>query len=128
MLVSIFVFGGVVAKNVDTGLGDRFEQRTSMCVNTWGNLDINPDNPNYEQGKDATPVSNTQVANGLWAIATGGFAGQGLGDGNPNLIPAFQTDMILSSIAEQIGWLGLLFVMMAFSVLLWRVIVIGYQV
>ena len=128
VLVSIFVFGGVVTKNVDTGLGERFEQRTSMCVNTWGNLDINPDNPNYEQGKDATPVSNTQVANGLWAIATGGFAGEGLGNGNPNLIPAFQTDMILSSMAEQIGWLGLLFVMMAFSVLLWRVIVIGYQV
>lgn len=128
VLVSIFVFGGVVAKNVDTGLGERFEQRTSMCVNTWGNLDINPDNPNYEQGKDATPVSNTQVANGLWAIATGGFAGQGFGDGNPNLIPAFQTDMILSSMAEQIGWLGLLFVMVAFSVLLWRVIVIGYRV
>lgn len=128
VLVSIFVFGGVVAKNVDTGLGERFEQRTSMCVNTWGNLDINPDNPNYEQGKDATPVSNTQVANGLWAIATGGFAGQGLGDGNPNLIPAFQTDMILSSMAEQIGWIGLLFVMIAFSVLLWRIIVIGYRV
>ena len=124
VLVSIFVFGGVVAKNVDTGLGERFEQRTSMCVNTWGNLDINPDNPNYEQGKDATPVSNTQVANGLWAIATGGFAGQGLGNGNPNLIPAFQTDMILSSMAEQIGWLGLLFVMMAFSVLLWRMAIV----
>ena len=127
VLVSIFVFGGTVIKNIDTDLGERFEQRTSMCVNTWGDLDIDPDNPSYEHGKDAKPVSNTQVANGLWAIATGGFAGQGLGNGNPNLIPAFQTDMILSSMAEQIGWLGLLLVMVAFTLLLWRIVVIGYK-
>lgn len=127
VLVSIFVFGGAVIKNIDTDLGERFEQRTSMCVNTWGDLDINPDNPSYEHGKNAKPVSNTQVANGLWAIATGGFNGQGLGDGNPNLIPAFQTDMILSSIAEQIGWFGLLLVVVAFTLLLWRIVVIGYK-
>lgn len=126
-LVSIFVFGGTVIKNIDNDLGERFEQRVSMCVNTWGDLDVNPDNPNYEQGKNAKPVSNTQVANGLWGIATGGLAGQGLGDGNPNLIPAFQTDMILSSIAEQIGWFGLLLVVAAFTLLLWRIVVIGYK-
>lgn len=127
VLVSIFVFGGVVIKNIDNDLGERFEQRTSMCVNTWGDLDVNPDNPNYEHGKNAKPVSNTQVANGLWAMATGGFAGQGLGDGNPNLTPAFQTDMIFSSIAEQIGWFGLLLVVAAFTLLLWRIVVIGYK-
>lgn len=128
ILVFIFVFGGVVTKNIDTDLGERFEQRTSMCVNTWGDLDIDEDNPNYKHGENANPVSNTQVANGLWAIATGGMTGQGLGYGNPNLIPAFQTDMILSSMAEQIGWFGLMFVMAAFSILLWRVVVIGYKV
>lgn len=127
VLVSIFVFGGAVIKNIDNDLGERFEQRVSMCVNTWGDLDVNPDNPNYEHGKNAKPVSNIQVANGLWGIATGGLAGQGLGDGNPNLIPAFQTDMILSSIAEQIGWYGLLLVVAAFTLLLWRIVVSGYK-
>lgn len=127
VLVSIFVFGGAVVKNIDNDLGERFEQRVSMCVNTWGDLDVNPDNPNYEHGKNAKPVSNIQVANGLWGIATGGLAGQGLGDGNPNLIPAFQTDMILSSIAEQIGWYGLLLVVAAFTLLLWRIVVSGYK-
>ena len=127
VLMSIFVFGGTVIKNIDNDLGERFEQRVSMCVNTWGDLDVNPDNPNFEHGKNAKPVSNTQVANGLWGIATGGLAGQGLGDGNPNLIPAFQTDMILSSIAEQIGWFGLLLVVAAFTLLLWRIVVIGYK-
>lgn len=128
VLVFMFVFGGVVIKSVNTDLGERFEQRTSMCVNTWGDLDINSDEPNYAHGKEANPVSNTQVANGLWAIATGGLTGQGLGDGNPNLIPAFQTDMILSSMAEQIGWGGLFFVVAALMLLLWRVAKVGYAV
>lgn len=128
MLVFIFVFGGVVIKSVNTDLGERFEQRTSMCVNTWGDLDINSEEPDYEQGKEAKPVSNTQVANGLWAIATGGLTGQGFGDGNPNLIPAFQTDMILSSMAEQIGWIGLALVVTALMLLLWRIVRVGYGV
>ena len=128
VLVFVFVFGGAIAKNVNTDLGERFEQRTSMCVNTWGDLDFNPKDSNYPYGKDAKPVSNTQVANGLWAMATGGLVGQGLGDGNPNLIPAFQTDMILSSIAEQTGWIGLALVIAALMLLLWRTVKVGYAV
>jgi len=126
LLVFMFVFGGDVMKQVpalrDTEAAERFEQRTRMCANTWGDLNID-----HHQDKDE-PVSNTQVANGLWAIATGGVTGQGLGEGNPNLIPAFHTDMILSSIAEQIGWLGLLLVVFVFALLLRRIVVVGYRV
>ncbi|MBR3557513.1 MAG: FtsW/RodA/SpoVE family cell cycle protein [Bacteroidales bacterium] len=132
LLVFMFVFGGDVMKQIpglkDTDLAERFEQRTRMCSNTWGDLDIHLDDPGYEHGKEAEPVSNTQVANGLWAIATGGMTGQGLGDGNPNLIPAFHTDMILSSIGEQMGWIGLLIVVLVFAMLLRRIVVIGYRV
>lgn len=132
VLIAIFVFGGVIAKNIpairDTDLGERFEQRTDMCVNTWGNLDIDLDNPNYKHGKDAKPVSNTQVAHGLWAIASGGLTGRGMGKGNPSLIPAYQTDMILSSMAEQVGWMGLVLVLCVFTVLLGRIVKIGYYV
>lgn len=126
LLVFAFVFGGDIAKQIpvlrDTDTAERFEQRTRMCVNTWGYLDID------HLGKNAEPVSNTQVANGLWAIATGGLWGQGLGNGNANLIPAFHTDMILSSIAEQIGWWGLLVVILVLALLLRRIIIIGYRV
>lgn len=126
LIVFIFIFGGEILtqipafENSDTAI--RFEQRTRMCVNTWGDLDI------LHNGHDAEPVSNTQVANGLWAIATGGMIGQGLGDGNPNLIPAFHTDMILSSIAEQMGWIGLVFVVLVLALLLRRMVVAGYRV
>jgi len=126
LLVFMFVFGGDVMKKIpalsQTDIAERFEQRTRMCTNTWGDLNID-----HHQDKDE-PVSNTQVANGLWAIATGGVTGQGLGEGNPNLIPAFHTDMILSSIAEQIGWMGLLLVVFVFALLLRRIIVVGYRV
>lgn len=128
LLVFMFIFGGDVMKQShisalrDSDTAERFEQRTRMCSNTWGDLNLD-----HHQAKDE-PVSNTQVANGLWAIATGGMTGQGLGDGNPNLIPAFHTDMILSSMAEQIGWWGLALVVFVFALLLRRIIVTGYRV
>lgn len=132
LLVFTFVFGGNIAKKVpilrDTAVAERFDERTNMCTNTWGNLDVRPDEPGYEHGKEAKEVSNTQVANGLWAIATGGMTGQGMGEGNPNLIPAFHTDMILSSMAEQVGWVGLVLVVLVMALLLRRVVVVGYRV
>ena len=128
LLIFAFVFGGQVMQKVGfegSEIAERFEQRTQMCVNTWGDWK-KADGQEYEKAKKAA-VSNTQVANGLWAIATGGFAGQGLGEGNPNLIPAFHTDMILSSIGEETGWIGLLVVVLVLSLLLRRMIVVGYK-
>lgn len=132
MLVFAFVFFGDVAKNVPIPVlqdtAERFEQRVDMCVNTWGDLDVDMDHLDYMHGKDAKPVCNTQVVNGLWAMATGGFIGQGLGNGNPNFIPAFNTDMILPAMAEQIGLFGLVFVVFVFALLLWGIIKIGLNV
>lgn len=130
MMVFLVIFGGEIILHVpgleDNDTAKRFEQRTLMCMNTWGDWE-KADGEDFEEAKMAA-VSNTQVANGLWAIATGGLFGQGLGEGNPNLIPAFHTDMILSSIAEQTGWWGLVLVVLALAVLLRRMIVVGYQV
>lgn len=130
LLVFALIFGGDVAKQIpyvrDTDTAERFDQRTRMCINTWGDWEV-ADGADLERAQNAA-VSNTQVANGLWAIATGGMTGQGLGDGNPNLIPAFHTDMILSSIGEQLGWWGLLLVIVAIAILLRRIVVVGYRV
>ena len=126
IVVFLFIFGGQIMSYVpalkDSSTVERFEARTRMCINTWGDLDIE------HLGKNAEPVSNTQVANGLWALATGGMRGQGWGEGKPSLVPAFHTDMILSSIGEQLGWIGLLMVVIALAVLLRKMAVIGYQV
>ena len=126
MLIFMFVFGGKVMNSVPglkgSSLAERFEKRTAMCTNTWGNMDLEHD------GLNADPVSNTQVANGLWAIATGGTTGQGLGNGTPSVIPAFHTDMILSSMAEQVGFWGLVVVVLVIGLLLRRMVVVGYRV
>lgn len=126
LVISLFVFGGTLLALVDQDAGERFKQRTEMCTNTWGTID-------YEHTDSegcanmANPVSNTQVANGLWALATGGIRGQGFGNGKPSLIPAFHTDMILSSIGEQTGWIGLLMVVITLVILLRRMTITGYR-
>lgn len=128
LLVFSLAFGGQIMQHLPFGkdTAERIEGRTRMCVNTWGDWE-EADGKDFEQAKHAA-VSNTQVANGLWALATGGWLGQGLGEGNPNLVPAFNTDMILSSVGEQTGLKGLFFVLLALGLLFFRITEVGYKV
>ena len=41
-----------------------------------------------------------QVANGIWAMTSGGITGQGAGEGFAKTIPEAHTDMILPSMGE----------------------------
>jgi cell division protein FtsW (lipid II flippase) len=66
-----------------------------------------------------------QVANGLWAISSGGITGQGTGMGFAKTIPEAHTDMILPAIGEDFGWLGITSVFVLFLVYLHRAILIG---
>ena len=68
-----------------------------------------------------------QVANGIWAISTGGVTGQGAGEGFAKTIPEAHTDMILPAIGEELGWAGIACVFILFLVLLHRSIIIGRQ-
>ncbi len=44
-----------------------------------------------------------QVANSLFAIGTGGWFGMGLNQGMPNKIPEVKQDFIFSAVAEELG-------------------------
>lgn len=68
-----------------------------------------------------------QVANGLWAMASGGVSGQGVGQGFAKTIPEAHTDMILPSIGEEFGWAGMAAVFILFLMYLHRSIIIGRQ-
>lgn len=68
-----------------------------------------------------------QVANGIWAIAGGGFSGQGLGEGFAKNIPEAHTDMILPAIGEEFGWAGVAGIFILFLVFLNRAVTIGRQ-
>lgn len=61
-----------------------------------------------------------QVVQSLFAFGAGGMLGSGLTYGYPQLIPAVQTDFILAAIGEEIGFLGVAAVMMAFLLLAYR--------
>jgi cell division protein FtsW (lipid II flippase)/cell division protein FtsI/penicillin-binding protein 2 len=68
-----------------------------------------------------------QVANGIWAISTGGITGQGAGEGFGRTIPEAHTDMILPAMGEEFGWAGITCIFILFLVFLHRSIIIGRQ-
>jgi cell division protein FtsW (lipid II flippase) len=47
-----------------------------------------------------------QILQGLFALASGGVTGAGLGAGHPELMPASYTDMIFPAIGEELGAVG----------------------
>ena len=61
-----------------------------------------------------------QLAQSLWGFATGGTFGTGLGLGDPALVPASHTDLILSALGEEWGFLGFAVIFVLFAILLYR--------
>lgn len=72
---------------------------------------------------DNTVRGGDQVAQGIWALSSGGFWGQGLGNGNANLVPAYHTDMIFESIGEVMGFLTLLVILICYALLIRKCLV-----
>ncbi len=68
-----------------------------------------------------------QILQGLYAIASGGITGSGLGESMQKLgyIPEAYNDMIFAVICEELGIVGAVMVMAAFLVLLWRIVMIS---
>lgn len=61
-----------------------------------------------------------QITQSLFAIATGGFFGTGLGMGNPDYIPEVHTDFIFSAISEELGTFGGIAVVLLYFILIYR--------
>jgi cell division protein FtsW (lipid II flippase) len=66
-----------------------------------------------------------QTAHAIWALATGGPAGTGLGLGDTRYLPAGHTDLILAAIGEELGAAGLLLVAVLYALVAWRGLRIG---
>jgi cell division protein FtsW (lipid II flippase) len=81
----------------------------------------------WQDAWDNEVYGGDQVANGLWAISTGGISGQGIGQGFAKTIPEAHTDMILPAVAEEFGWTGMACVFMLFLIYLHRSVIIGRQ-
>jgi len=72
------------------GVPHTVRERVSMWLSPWDNL---------VHGGD-------QLAHSLWAFATGGATGTGPGLGEPQLVPAAHTDLVLSALGEEWGFVG----------------------
>jgi len=86
------------------GYPETVTQRINMRNSPWDN---------YVHGGD-------QLAHSLWALASGGMFGSGLGLGSPESIPAGHTDLIVSALGEEWGLAGVLGVYVLYAFLLWR--------
>lgn len=120
IIIAFFIFSGDALRAIgQEDIAKRLAERKEMCTNTWGN-------PGLDNGT-LDPGINTQVAEGLWGLASGGIFGQGLGNGASKYIPAYHTDMILQSIGEQTGFIGILIVLILISQILYRTLLAGYR-
>jgi cell division protein FtsW (lipid II flippase) len=98
------VLGAGFAGGYLLGVPHTVGERVSMWLSPWDNL---------VHGGD-------QLAHSFWAYATGGIAGTGIGRGDPQLVPAGHTDLILSALGEQWGFLGIAAVFALYAYLVWR--------
>lgn len=99
LVMAMFTFGDRLPF-----VGSRLADRKAMWLSPWNN-DV---------------YGGDHLAHGFWALATGGWSGQGLGKGFANAIPAAHTDMILPSLGEELGGLGVIAVFLLMGILLHR--------
>lgn len=111
LLIVAFALGGRVMQAV--GLASEAARLTNRTDVAWSGI-WNNDVPGGDQ-----------VAQGIWALASGGLTGQGLGHGNANLVPAFSTDMVFICIGEVMGWIALLAVIFCFAGIIYRSLILA---
>ena len=61
-----------------------------------------------------------QVVEGLFGMANGGLMGTGLGQGSPDRVPLANSDMVIASIGEELGLVGLFAVVCLYALLVAR--------
>ncbi|MBV9745791.1 MAG: FtsW/RodA/SpoVE family cell cycle protein, partial [Acidobacteriia bacterium] len=86
------------------GFPHTVRERVSMWLSPWNNL---------VHGGD-------QLAHSLWAFATGGATGTGIGLGQPQIVPAAHTDLVLSALGEEFGFVGIAAVFALYAFFVYR--------
>lgn len=104
MIIAVFAFGDKIGS-----VGSRLTDRKRIWLNKWDNNVFGGDH----------------LAHSYWTLSSGSFSGKGIGKGFASSMPAAHTDMILPSIGEDLGWLGLISVLLIFIVLLHRIFLIA---
>ena len=103
-LAAVVLMVASVAIGYREGTPHTVVQRIDMWLSPWDNS---------VHGGD-------QLAHALWAFATGGATGSGPGWGDPAVIPAGSTDLVLPAIGEEWGFAGVAAVLALLGLLVWR--------
>ncbi|MBQ6706806.1 MAG: FtsW/RodA/SpoVE family cell cycle protein [Clostridia bacterium] len=85
-------------------------------------------NPLEVYNRDYTGRSQAwQTVQSLYTIGSGGLLGQGLGNSRQKhlFLPEPQNDFIFAVVCEEIGFIGALFILLLFALLIWRGFVIA---
>jgi cell division protein FtsW (lipid II flippase) len=77
-------------------------------VQTWLDPFADPDGAGY------------QIVQSLFSFATGGVFGTGLGNGQPDTVPAAATDFITAAFGEELGLVGLAGILMLYTIVIVR--------
>ncbi len=104
----LLLVGGGLLMIAAVALGYRLFHVVALRVNVWWNPWPTADAQAY------------QVVQSLIAIASGGILGQGIGQGQPGIIPVVHSDFAFAAIAEEWGLVGTLSVIAALAVLVVR--------
>ncbi len=99
----LLMLGGFVA-GYTLGYPSTIETRVAMWLSPWDNA---------MRGGD-------HVAQALWAFAGGGTTGTGLALGEPGAVPEAHTDMVLASLGEELGFVGILVIALLYGALFYR--------
>lgn len=97
---ALFALGSVAAYYVFAHVRTR--------VQTWLDPFADPDGSGY------------QIVQSLFSFATGGIFGTGLGNGQPDTVPAASTDFIIAAFGEELGLVGLAGLLMLYTIVIIR--------
>ena len=104
VIAGLVVMVASVAVGYRLGQPHTVVQRIDMWLSPWDN---------EVHGGD-------QLAHALWAFSTGGPTGSGPGWGDPGMIPAGNTDLVLPAIGEEWGFVGVATVLLLAGFLVFR--------
>ncbi len=103
-----FLFANIGVATVVAFLGYKFLYHIQVRVSTWLDPWADISNKGY------------QITQSLFAIASGGYFGRGIGNGSPTYIPEVHSDFIFAAVCEEMGVFGGAAIILLFFLIAYR--------
>ncbi len=103
-----FLFANIGVAAAVAFLGYKFLYHIQVRVSTWLDPWADISNKGY------------QITQSLFAIASGGYFGRGIGNGSPTYIPEVHSDFIFAAVCEEMGVFGGAAIILLFFLIAYR--------